>query len=513
MPNQADIFNKSHRSGLNVMSEPSRLRAIAHLFGMAAEPVEQARILVIGRHIGSHVVALAAHYPQAVVVGVDADIQYVARIQRLIKKMALSNLILLHKELSDITTTLGKFDYILCTHFYSHISKAEKKILAGIFGQCLSEKGLAYVDYHTYPGWYGKKIWIDLMQYRAVKQTHWQDKVAYGRGMVQFVHQYADSVVQNLLEPYFDTIMNADDETIDESYFSGSQSADYVSHVAQSMRQQGLQWLAEADYRQHYHSRLPEQALAALRQECGDDRIRYAQLLDFICHTAMRHSIFCRQNQKLDTTGYLYQDMLDALHISGHFVYERTRNAWQSKQGGILFDNSVPELFAELNRRAPASISVSHFVRQYTTQKHDTAQTEAFYRLLAALVVHGAVDIRLTPLSLPVVVARKPQVLKALRVLAQHILDGAKDIVPLFTVQQAVFCYDSFTDARIVAALDGRKTVYEVQDILFQAAINGDFSFIDEKGQQITDKSQLRSLSDRQVRSTINALHQSGMLR
>lgn len=506
------VSNTPYQSALCAMGEPSRLRAIAHLFGMKAPQVESARILQIGRHIGGNVVALAAHYPQAVVIGIDSDIEQIGKTHRMIKKMGLSNLILLHKKLDDIGDSLGCFDYIICHDYYSRLSQADKQILAHLLGKILSKNGLVYLGYNTYPGWKNQETIMELMQYRALSQSDLFDKVAYGRGIVQFLHQYTTkSSLQSLSESQINDIMTVDENLLAHIFFSEKNSGDYFHQVAESLCQAGLQFVGESDYRRHYHTRLPEQGKKDLQKECGENRIKYEQFIDFIENTYIRQSIFCHQSQRLDAEGHLYHDMLDALHISGSFVYDNERDAWLSTKAGILFDNTVTDLFIELNRRAPASVSVGEFAHKYLLDKVDK-EKEALYRLLAALVVHMAVSIRLSALHLPAVVAHKPQALKVLRELAQEPLANSV-MLPLFTAEHRPFIHESITDHFIIGKLDGRKTAYEIQELLFQAALRGQFSFVDEKGNLIQDKKTIRLLSKSAVNSTIRALHQSGMLR
>lgn len=504
--------NTPYQPTLCTMGEPSRLRAIAHLFGMQAPQVESARILQIGRHIGGNVVALAAHYPQAVVIGIDSDIEQIGTTHRMIKKMGLSNLILLHKKLDDIGDSLGCFDYIICHDYYSRLSQADKQIMAHLLGSILSENGLIYLGYNTYPGWKNQETIMELMQYRALSQSDLSDKVAYGRGIVQFMHQHATkSPLQSLPENQINELMTADENLLAHTFFSEKNSGDYFYQVAESLHHAGLQFMGESDYRRHYHTRLPEQGKEDLQKECGTNRIKYEQFIDFIENTHIRQSIFCHQNQVLDAKGHLYHDMLDALHISGSFVYDHERDAWLSIKAGILFDNTAADLFIELNRCTPASISVGEFAQKYLSDRADK-EKETLYRLLAALVVHMAVSIRLSALHLPAVVAHKPQALKVLRELAQEPW-ASSAVLPLFTAEHRPFMYDNITDYFIIAKLDGRKTIYEIQELLFQAALRGQFSFVDEKGNLIQDKKTIRLLSNNTVNSTIRALHQSGMLR
>ena len=74
-------------------SAPENLEAIAHLFGLAACPPAQARVLELGCASGGNLIPLAARYPQLQAVGIDLSTVQVQQGQQDITRAGLGKLL------------------------------------------------------------------------------------------------------------------------------------------------------------------------------------------------------------------------------------------------------------------------------------------------------------------------------------------------------------------------------------------------------------------------------------
>src|SRR4051812_43483494 len=72
-------------------TQPNRIAGIARLFGVAATDPAKARVLELGCADGSNLLPLAANYPNATFVGIDASKVQVAEAQKTILAAGLAN--------------------------------------------------------------------------------------------------------------------------------------------------------------------------------------------------------------------------------------------------------------------------------------------------------------------------------------------------------------------------------------------------------------------------------------
>ena len=66
--------------------------------------------------------------------------------------MGLTNVTLLEKDIMDIDDDFGTFDYILVHGIWSWVPDIVKDKILSICNRNLSDRGIAYVSYNTYPG-------------------------------------------------------------------------------------------------------------------------------------------------------------------------------------------------------------------------------------------------------------------------------------------------------------------------------------------------------------------------
>src|SRR5688572_5975779 len=81
-------------------THPERLRFIAHLFGLAAAPVDRARILEIGCGGGGNLIPTAELNPEARLVGIDLAESAIAEANETVKKLGLGNIEMRAQDLS-----------------------------------------------------------------------------------------------------------------------------------------------------------------------------------------------------------------------------------------------------------------------------------------------------------------------------------------------------------------------------------------------------------------------------
>ena len=72
---------------------------------------------------------------------------------------------LLEKDILDIDESFGTFDYIIVHGIWSWVPDVVKDKILSICNKNLSDNGIAYVSYNTYPGWKRLEQLRDIMLY------------------------------------------------------------------------------------------------------------------------------------------------------------------------------------------------------------------------------------------------------------------------------------------------------------------------------------------------------------
>jgi 2-polyprenyl-3-methyl-5-hydroxy-6-metoxy-1,4-benzoquinol methylase len=135
-------------------THPSRLAAVATLFGLRPPAVETARVLELGCAAGGNLTPVAEAFPKATLLGVDASARQIGDGQRFVERLGLSNLTLKHANILDLGPDLGTFDYIICHGVFSWVQTPVQEKILDICAKHLSPSGIAYISYNTYPGWH-----------------------------------------------------------------------------------------------------------------------------------------------------------------------------------------------------------------------------------------------------------------------------------------------------------------------------------------------------------------------
>ena len=105
------------------------------------------------------------YYPEATFTGIDLSSVQIKHGNELIESMGLTNVTLLEKDIMDIYDDFVTFDYILVHGIWSWVPDIVKDRILSICNRNLSDRGIAYVSYNTYPGWKRLEQMRDIMLY------------------------------------------------------------------------------------------------------------------------------------------------------------------------------------------------------------------------------------------------------------------------------------------------------------------------------------------------------------
>ena len=283
-------------------SAPENLEAIAHLFGLAACPPAQARVLELGCASGGNLIPLAARYPGLQAVGIDLSTVQVQQGLQDIARTGLTNVTLKNMNLEAVDASLGQFDYIICHGVYSWVPPAVQTAILRIASENLAPNGVVYISYNTYPGWKAREIVRDAMLLRGADRATPAEQLSYARGMVEFLHDMArdGSVLKKTLEETMPTIQNGQDYYLIHEFLEACNAPCYLKDFVAAAGVQGLAYLGDAEPSTMFVSNYGDKVATPLLKECGNSQVMLEQYIDFIVNRQFRQTLLVKQSRAAD---------------------------------------------------------------------------------------------------------------------------------------------------------------------------------------------------------------------
>lgn len=282
-------------------THPDHLATLAHLMGVATAPVATCRVLELGCASGGNLIPMAYSAPEAHFVGIDVSARQIAQGQANAEALGVSNVTLHAMDILDDTDALGTFDYIVAHGVYSWVPAPVRDKVLHICAHNLAPHGVAYVSYNTYPGWGVLGAIREMMLYRTRELTDPAERAAEARAVLKFletavpeqnpygdfVRWYATFIQDELkkLGAHADAYFLHDElEEINQPFYFH----EFAAHIAEH----GLQYMAEASFRDMFPHDLTPQAREQL-QTMAQGLVEREQYMDMLRNKLFRQSLIC----------------------------------------------------------------------------------------------------------------------------------------------------------------------------------------------------------------------------
>ena len=285
-------------------THPDRLAVVAGLNGFDPQPIETARVLEVGCGDGANLVPMSLTLPESEFVGIDVAGDPIRRGNKLVRRLELKNVKLIHTDLQAFPGKLGKFDYIIAHGLYSWTPLPIRDALFELCRTTLTDRGVAYVSYSTNPGGHIRKMLREMMNFHAGGIEDPLARAAQARALAGFIAQgasavpaqaaYADLMAEEAarLAGRTDAHIYHDDLAPNSDFIYFTQ---FVSHAARH----GLQYLGEAEHFETDEEKFGEEVGKSLRDLASRDVILKEQYLDFLTCRVFRKTLLCRQEVRL----------------------------------------------------------------------------------------------------------------------------------------------------------------------------------------------------------------------
>jgi SAM-dependent methyltransferase len=299
-------------------SAPEHLEGIATLFGLTPTPPANARVLELGCASGGNIIPFALRHPGAQVVGIDLSPVQIAQGQQRAAQLGIGKLDLRPMNIEDVDASLGHFDYIIAHGVYSWVPDAVRPAILRVCREHLAPGGIAYVSYNTYPGWKAREIVRDAMLFRAGARATPEEKLAYGRGMMDFLAQMSPegSVLRRALDEVLPAIQAAGPSYLLHEFLEACNQPVYFRDFVAAARGHGLDYFADAEPQIMFVSNHGAQVAEPLLKEAGTDQVLMEQYLDFLTNRSFRQSLLIHAGEKQAVQYRLDAQRMEKLHYA-----------------------------------------------------------------------------------------------------------------------------------------------------------------------------------------------------
>lgn len=284
-------------------THPDCLGAAARLRGIAAAAPGRCRVLELGCAGGGNLLPMAYSLPSSEFVGIDLSPRQIAQGQEAIDAIGLKNITLRAASIADVDASFGKFDYILCHGVFSWVPAPIREKIWWIIKHLLTENGISYISYNTYPGWHLKSVARDLMKYHAARFDDPTTKVAQARSILKFMagaSEGDDRLVTRVLAEEAATLPEAADYYLYHEHLEDANQPLYFHEFVKQARAVGLDYLGEAWHHTQIDS-LPAEVRETL-DAISADLIDLEQFVDFFRNRTFRRTLVCHASNRINRT-------------------------------------------------------------------------------------------------------------------------------------------------------------------------------------------------------------------
>lgn len=283
----------------------NNLQAKAKMYGLTPAPIKGARVLELGASCGGNLIPQALYYPEATFTGIDLSGVQVQHGNEIIKSIGLTNVTLLEKDILDIDESFGTFDYIIVHGIWSWVPDIVKDKILNICNVNLSDNGIAYVSYNTYPGWKRLEQLRDIMLYsekRAMDQNL-LERTLYTKNVLKMVADTMNSDERSRTQSDYkinniQRVLNSNDYYVAHEYLETFNDPVYVSEFIDRAQKQGCAYIGDEVLQRSFISCLADDVANNIRTLSNGNYIDKEQFYDYVYDTQFRMSLLTKQSNE-----------------------------------------------------------------------------------------------------------------------------------------------------------------------------------------------------------------------
>lgn len=280
---------------------PDHLAGIALLHGVASAPVTGARILEIGCGNGANLIPMAAAYPEATFLGLDASGAAIGLAQDFARRCGLQNIRFVAARLEQHPLPEAGFDYVLCHGVYSWIPDRVREALLDVVARCLAPDGIAFISYNALPGWHLRQPVRDIMRWHLRGIDDAAEQMVEAQAFARFLSMAIpdEGAAGRALRAEFATVAERTPQVLWHDELAPELRAFYLHEFVTEAAGHGLAYLADADVIEHLLANLDPQTASSLRA-VASDRIELEQYVDILVPRRFRQTLLVRSGRTVE---------------------------------------------------------------------------------------------------------------------------------------------------------------------------------------------------------------------
>jgi len=494
-----------YQSKAFAQSQPSRLGAIARLFGLEAAPLATARVLELGCASGGNIIPLALRYPDAAFIGVDLARTQVAAGRSRIAKLGLKNIEIRCQSFTEIGEELGSFDYIICHGVYSWVPPAVQDAIFRIIGARLSPVGAACISYNVLPGWRMLQPLRDAFMLEIPDDVDSRARVAKARELLAFLSEATPDPgpYGEMLRTWAKRLSGLPDDYIAHEFLEEMNNPSTVRAFVAGAARHGLGFLGECDLSAMIPDNYGAEIAQQLRARSRNDLVETEQYFDLLSGRTFRNSILVSSQRLATADRALKPDSLAGLHFLTQAGMRLDRDGEKyvvtDVAGRTLTTTSgvAAEAIGRLIARFPSSSTLDDCMGA------DTAERAAIGDALYNMLLVGMITVSSEPIDAGEV-SDHPIAITLARV------DAAEGSGSTTNLRHESIALDAAMRA-LLPMLDGTRDHAALADGLTEETLAGRLGFLRE-GQPVTDPEEVTRTAREHLPALLTQLARSALL-
>lgn len=367
-------------SGPHPYSHPGHFGMLAKLAGLDPTPLNRCRVLEVGGSDGGNLLPIAIDFPESEFVCLDISSVQIEMGRRHAKALGIKNI---DWHAADVTkfdlSGLGKFDYIIAHGLFSWVNRQVQDQLLELYGQLLSDLGIGFISYNTFPGWHAHMALREMMLMHVDGIADDSERV---QAVLDLVHQIATTTkdantpIATVVRSFINSMQDFESVPvyITHEFLSHDNLPIYFSEFSKRSSQVGLQVFGDGNHHDKSIDLLSSKSRDWIERQSADPTVQN-QYLDYLGLGAFRRSLLCREKIEVDWS--FSPSKWKELYVSANIVNtDETNERWQTASGSS-FSTSHPlaqAILAILSNAWPTSIQVAKLAESCRAPLEPVAQ-------------------------------------------------------------------------------------------------------------------------------------------